>query len=160
MLWEGRRQADQAGIRNLAFVLGDAARLVGPLRELIRVCRSGGRVIVQDLASSTDPDLARRQDEVERLRDPSHLRMTPAGVLREQLEEAGMRVTVADTVPVVRPVMQWLRQALTEADAAAAVIGRFERELAGGEPTGLRPGRRDGELWFEQTWETTIAVKP
>jgi ubiquinone/menaquinone biosynthesis C-methylase UbiE len=182
MLWEGRRQADQAGIRNLAFVLGDAARLpcradafslvvtrfslhhfadpVGPLRELIRVCRSGGRVIVQDLASSTDPDLARRQDEVERLRDPSHLRMTPAGVLRGQLEEAGMRVTVADTVPVVRPVTQWLRQALTEADAAAAVIERFEQELAGGEPTGLRPGRRDGELWFEQTWETTIAVKP
>jgi ubiquinone/menaquinone biosynthesis C-methylase UbiE len=182
MLWEGRRQADQAGIRNLAFVLGDAARLpcrpaafslvvtrfslhhfadpAGPLRELIRVCRSGGRVIVQDLASSTDPDLARRQDEVERLRDPSHLRMTPAGVLRGQLEEAGMRVTVADTVPVVRPVTQWLRQALTEADAAAAVIERFEQELAGGEPTGLRPGRRDGELWFEQTWETTIAVKP
>lgn len=182
MLWEGRRQADQAGIRNLAFVLGDAARLpcraaafslvvtrfslhhfadpVGPLSELIRVCRSGGRVVVQDLASSTDPDVARRQDEVERLRDPSHLRMTPAGGLRGQLEDADMRVTLADIVPVVRPVGQWLRQALTEPDAAAAVIERFEQELAGGEPTGLRPRRRDGELWFEQTWETTMAVKP
>jgi hypothetical protein len=40
------------------------------------------------------------------------------------------------------------------------VVDQFERELTGGEPTGLRPSRRDGELWFEQTWETTIAVKP
>jgi SAM-dependent methyltransferase len=182
MLAEGRRQAGQAGIRNLAFVLGDAARLpcrtaafslvvtrfslhhftdpAGPLRELVRVCRSGGRVVVQDLAAATDPELARRQDEVERLRDSSHVRMTAAGALPGRLEEAGMRVTVAEAVAVVRPVTQWLRQALTDQDAAAAVIDRFERELAGGEPTGLRPDRREGELWFEQTWETTIAVKP
>jgi ubiquinone/menaquinone biosynthesis C-methylase UbiE len=182
MLWEGRRQAEGAGIRNLAFVLGDAARLpcrtgafslvvtrfslhhfadpAGPLRELVRVCGSGGRVVVQDMAASTDPDLARRQDEVERLRDPSHLRMIPAGALPGRLEAAGMRVTVADTVTVVRPVTRWLLQALTEADAAAAVVDRFERELAGGAPTGLSPSRRDGELWFEQTLETTIAVKP
>jgi ubiquinone/menaquinone biosynthesis C-methylase UbiE len=182
MLREGRRHADAAGVRNLTFLLGDAARLpcrtaafslvvtrfslhhvsdpAGPLREMVRVCRDGGRVIVQDLAASTDPGVARRQDGLERLRDPSHVRMLPAGALRERLEEAGMRVTAADTVTVERPVAQWLRQALTEGDAAAAVVDQFERELAGGEPTGLRPSRRDGELWFEQTWETTIAVKP
>jgi ubiquinone/menaquinone biosynthesis C-methylase UbiE len=182
MLLEGRRQAELAGVRNLAFLLGDAARLPcrgaafslvvtrfslhhvtdpgGPLREMARVCGSGGRLIVQDLAAAADPELARRQDAVERLRDPSHLRMLLAGVLPERVEQAGMRVTAHEVVNVQRPVGQWLRQALTEADAAAEVIDRFERELTGGEPTGLRPSRRDGELWFEQTWETTIAVKP
>jgi ubiquinone/menaquinone biosynthesis C-methylase UbiE len=182
MLVEGRRQAELAGVRNLASLLGDAARLPcraavfslvvtrfslhhvtdpdGPLREMARVCRGGGRLLVQDLAASTDPALARRQDEVERLRDPSHLRMLPEGELSRRLDQAGMRVTAVEVANVGRPVGLWLRQARTEADAAAEVVDRFERELAGGEPTGLRPSRRDGELWFEQTWETAIAVKP
>lgn len=182
MLREGRQQAGRSGLRNIAFVLGDAARLPcrdetfsvvvtrfslhhfanpsGPLREMIRACRRGGRMIVQDLAASTDPALARQQDRLERLRDPSHVRMAPPGMLRGQLEEAGMRVALVDTVTMERPLAQWLRQALTEAGAAAEVTDRFERELAGGEPTGLRPSRREGALWFEQTWETTVAVKP
>jgi ubiquinone/menaquinone biosynthesis C-methylase UbiE len=182
MLREGRQQADREGLRNVAFLLGDAARLPcradtfsvvvtrfslhhfadpsGPLGEMVRACRRGGRMIVQDLAASTDLRLARRQDRLERLRDPSHVRMAPQGTLRGWLEEAGMHVTMVDTVIVERPVARWLRQALTETAAAAEVTDRFERELAGGEPTGLRPSRRDGGLWFEQTWETTMAVKP
>jgi ubiquinone/menaquinone biosynthesis C-methylase UbiE len=182
MLSEARQQAGRAGLANIAFVLGDAAWLpfrtgafslvvtrfslhhfadpTSPLREMVRVCSTGGRVLIQDLAASTDPDLARRQDYLERLRDPSHLRMTPQGVLRRWLEEAGLQVTRAETRAVQRPVGQWLRQALTGPEAAAEVVDRLEGELAGGELSGLRPSRRDGELWFTQTWETALAERP
>lgn len=182
MLHEARRQAGRRGIANITFVLGDAARLpsrdaafslvvsrfslhhfadpAGPVREMARACRPGGRLLIQDLAASTDPPLARRQDDLERLRDPSHLRMTPQGGLRRRLEEAGLRVTQVQTRTVLRPVDQWLRQALTGPEASAQVRRRLVAELAGGEVTGLRPSRRDGEIWFRQTWEAALAVRP
>jgi hypothetical protein len=40
------------------------------------------------------------------------------------------------------------------------VRAAFEGDLAGGVTTGLRPHRVDGELWFHQTWEVTVARKP
>jgi ubiquinone/menaquinone biosynthesis C-methylase UbiE len=181
MVAEARQQAERAGVVNVDFVFGDAAWLplrsgafslvvsrfslhhfadpAGPLREMVRVCQPGGRLLIQDLAASTDPETAMRQDHLERVRDPSHLRMTPEGVLRRWLEEAGARVTRVETRTVQRPVGQWLRQALTGTEATAEVLDRLEGELAGGEVTGLRPSRRDGELWFTQTWEAALAVR-
>ena len=44
------------------------------LKEMRRVCRPGGRVVVCDLTASDDPAKAARFHEIEMLRDPSHVR--------------------------------------------------------------------------------------
>jgi hypothetical protein len=127
---------------------------------MVRVCRPGGRVLVMDLAASTDPGIAERQDRMERLRDPSHVRMPPRGTVRRWLHEHGLLIDGVAEKEIDRPVLAWLEQAVTDPAAAAQVCEAFDTELAGGTGTGMRPHRgTDGALWFHQLWEITTAHK-
>jgi SAM-dependent methyltransferase len=182
MIEEGRRRAEAEGRDNLEFVSGSAEHLpfddaafslvvtrfslhhfadpTPAVREMARVVRPGGRLVVKDLVGSPDPAVAERQDHVERLRDPSHVRMPPRGSVRTWLQGAGLEVTDVAERDIDRPVEQWLQQSVTDDDAAAQVRAAFEADLAGKETTGLRPHRVDGALWFHQTWEVTVAHRP
>jgi SAM-dependent methyltransferase len=182
MVAEGARSAASAGIGNLTFVLGSAERLPFPdagftlvvtrfslhhfadpapmLDEMVRVLRPGGRLVVKDLVSSTDQDLAARQDRVERLRDDSHVRMPPRGAVPGWLRLRGLEVRDVAEREIDRPVRPWLEQAVAGPEATKQVLAAFDADLAGGESTGMRPHVVDGERWFRQTWEVTVAAKP
>ena len=47
---------------------------IGVLREMMRVCAPGGRVVVIDMYASDDPAKAAEWNRAEKLRDPSHVR--------------------------------------------------------------------------------------
>ena len=182
MLDEGRRRAAVEGHDNVDFLAGSAERLPVPdeafslvvtrfslhhfadptpaVREMVRALAPGGRLVVKDLVASTDPAVAARQDEVETLRDPSHVRMPPRGAVRTWLEESGLQVDDVAEHDLDRPVEPWLEQSVTEPEPSARVRAAFETDIAGGDTTGLRPHRVDGQLWFHQTWEITVARKP
>ena len=182
MIAEGRRHAASEQLTNLEFVRGTVAmlpfadavftlaftrfalhHLTEPgraLAEMGRVCRPGGRVVVMDLVASTDPRIAERQDRIERLRDPSHVRMPPRGVVRRWLQEQGLVVDGVAEREINRPVLPWLEQTVTDKTAAALVCEAFDGELAGGAGTGMHPHRSaEGALWFRQLWEITTARK-
>ena len=182
MIEEGRRHAAAERLTNLEFVRGAVANLPfadttfslvfarfllhhltqpGPaLTEMVRVCRPGGRVVVMDLAASTDPRIADRQDQIERLRDPSHVRMPARGVMRRWLQAHGLLIDGVAEKEIDRPLLPWLEQAVTDPAAAAQVCEVFDTELAGGTGTGMRPHRAaDGALWFRQLWQITAAHK-
>ena len=180
MIDAGRRHATDERLTNLEFVRGEVANLpfadaaftlvfvrfalhhlTDPrpaLGEMVRVCGLGGRVVGMDLAASTDPRVAERQDRIERLRDSSHVRMPPRGSVRRWLQDHGLIVDVVAEREIDRPLLPWLEQAVTDPSAAALVCEAFETELAGGTLSGMRPHRRpDGALWFRQLWEITTA---
>ena len=182
MIDEGRRHTAAEGLHNLEFVRGAVANLpvadmaftlvvtrfalhhlTDPrqaLAEMMRVCRPGGRVVVMDLAASTDPHIAERQDSIERLRDPSHIRMPARGAVRRWLQECQLVVEDVAEREIDRPVEAWLEQAVTDPSAAALVREAFASELAGGAGTGMRPHLgADGAPWFHQLWEVTTARK-
>lgn len=128
------------------------------LEEMVRVSRPGGTVVVKDLAASTDPAVAASQDRIENLRDPSHVRMPQQGAVAAWLEQLGTRVTRRAQHDLDRPLEPWLEQSRTPEPAADAVRAALTDELDGGAPTGMRPHRVDGQLWFHQTWEVTVAL--
>lgn len=182
MLDAGRHGAREEGHRNVEFLQADARWLPFPgesftlvvtrfslhhfqdpaplLDEIVRVTAPAGRIVVKDLVSSEDPVLAARQDEIERLRDESHVSMPPVGDIRSWLEQRGGAVTQVEQKTIDRPLEPWLEQSVTADEPANLVRERLRAEVDGGAPTGMRPHLVDGALWFHQTWETTVAHRP
>ena len=96
MLERARKLATDKGLANITWRQGDVYSLpyddasftivttrfschhfldpVAVLREMVRVCAPGGRVIVVDDYASEDPSKAAEFNRLEKLRDPSHSR--------------------------------------------------------------------------------------
>ena len=60
------------------------------LREMMRVCRIGGRVAVADMTASSDRNKAAALNRMERLRDPSHVRALPFEELMRLFSDTGL----------------------------------------------------------------------
>src|SRR5215510_6143889 len=63
---------------------------LGVLRDMRRVCKPGGRVAVVDTDASADPVKAAAFNQMEILRDPSHVRAMPAAELIGLFKSAGL----------------------------------------------------------------------
>jgi SAM-dependent methyltransferase len=125
-----KARADAAEVENVSFEVGDATALPfeddsfdgaitrfslhhipGPIRvleEMRRVVRPGGYVVVSDFVTDEDGESAAWQEEIERLRDPSHWALlTPSRIAamgaRLGLEPDGGRV-----VPFEIDYEEWL----------------------------------------------------
>jgi SAM-dependent methyltransferase len=112
MLARARTLAAEKGVGNVTWQEGDVAALPYPdaaftivvtrfavhhfpdplavLREMVRVCAPGGRIIVVDTCASPDPKKAARFNRLEKLRDPSHVRALPLGELQGLFRIAGL----------------------------------------------------------------------
>jgi hypothetical protein len=69
------------------------------LREMARVCRARGTIVVEDIDASEHPERAAYQDGWEILRDPSHVRTLALSELLQLVRDAGLEtdsVTTAD----------------------------------------------------------------
>lgn len=182
ILEAGRQAAAAEGVANVAYREGDATDLPFEdgafpavvtrfslhhvpepdrvLDEIVRVTAPGGWILVKDLVADADPVLGARQDEIEQLRDDSHLRMPRPGEVGRGLQERGCTVSRTEQRDLVRPLEPWLAQSVTPEERSQQVRERLTAELHGGQPTGTRPSLREDELWFVQTWEATLALRP
>ena len=113
MLEKARARCAKAGLRNVEFRRGDAESLpfeeaqfdgvitrlavhhfANPQRafdEMFRVLRPHGTVVIVDVVSSEDEGESNLQNAIERLRDPSHVRMLPASQLDTCVARSGFR---------------------------------------------------------------------
>lgn len=77
------------------------------LREMARVLAAGGTLLLEDILGHEDPECAAFITEVERRRDPSHVRAYSAPEWHTLLRQAGLRVTAEAVVPKVRVWAEW-----------------------------------------------------
>lgn len=164
LLAYARRAAE--GVPNVTFVEGDMARLpfeagsfdlVATSRmihhvawpevaidELTRVCRVRGRLLVVDQIASVDPLEALAHNRIERLRDPSHVRVLSDQDFRSLFDTNDLVLKRFDVEREDVDLDQFLDRAGCEGEARAAVVAEVERLLAAGQTAGIRL-RRSGE---------------
>jgi ubiquinone/menaquinone biosynthesis C-methylase UbiE len=178
MLEQGDRLARAGGVANIAFSLGDATALAwldgqfdlvacritlhqvaypaAVVREMVRVTRSGGRIGITDIVLD-DPVTVEENTRLERLRDPSHNQTLTVERIHRLLSEAGATVVSSTTRDNPLDLEDWMARSATPDHDRAEIRRRLDEELAGGEATGLRPGRTGEVRTISHTWATILA---
>jgi ubiquinone/menaquinone biosynthesis C-methylase UbiE len=112
MLEQSRKLAGEKGITNVTWKQGDVTTLpfadasfstvvtrysfhhfLEPLavfKEMVRVCRPGGRILVVDMYASEEPAKAAEWNKLEKLRDPSHVRCLSLTELKGLFGKVGL----------------------------------------------------------------------
>src|SRR5579875_1201217 len=171
MLQIAREAAEEGDVRNVRFVEGAAEALpfgedefdlaitrfslhhiAGPQRavdEMVRVVRKGGRIAIIELVA--------RANALERRRDPSHATTLSWSALRGVVSTAGASIEESYTQDRVRDLEDWLDLAgATDRDGLREI---FEREIRGGEATGLQPFRDGNAIRFHHSLGVVVARK-
>ena len=148
MLDAGRSVLAAAGVANAILVQADATALpigsgstdvvtsrlaahhfanaAAAFREIGRILRPGGLFVLVDNFAPDDPALDAFINELETLRDPSHVRNHTTTGWRELLEQAGLGTTVDSDIAVTKLTTEnWLERSQTPPDRAEEVRRRL-----------------------------------
>jgi SAM-dependent methyltransferase len=180
MLKIARRLSVQ-GPHSLGLVLGEGERLPFPdqtftlvtttlaihhygdprrvIEEMVRVCRPGGRIAVGDTVGSPDEAKRARQNEIERLRDPSHVEVLSPSSLEALLIACGLAITGVASGSVVRELDEWCRVAGTSSGVAARVRAAL-LDTRAGDLAGMAPVLDGEELRFRHSWMNIVGRRP
>ena len=181
MLAKARARCAKAGLSNVEFKTGDAENLpfadgefdgavtraalhhfADPqcaISEMFRVLRPGGVAVLADVISSENVDESRLHNAIERLRDPSHVRMLPASELDGYARDAGFRDLEAATWDIDRELEEWF-SIVSDPDRVDP-IRTVTRALAeAGRSAGIGLAIRDGKVEFFHRWRLLRAKKP
>ena len=144
MLWIARERALSRNITNLEFRIGDALELafadgefdvavtrfslhhfqspIGVLKEMARVCRPDGLVVLEDIVANEEPARAAAHNRIDLLRDPSHVRAMPVSELLSLYRESRLEVQcVSVTQDLHVEVDHWLATTRTPVEKAEEI---------------------------------------
>lgn len=171
MLAIGKQRTKDRGITNVSFRAADAQNLpfengefdvavcrlalhhllqpLQVLREMARVCRAGGRVLVEDIYASEHPERAAYQDRWEILRDPSHVRTLSLSELLQLFRDVGLETDSVTTADDLTPeVERWIATTKTPPDRATEIRRLLEEDRLH-DLSGTRPFQdATGRLYF------------
>ncbi len=176
-----RRLASERGIANVSFALGDVNALPEPdgawdvvacraafhhfpeparvLREMARVAKPGGTLLVADLLGSELPERAALHDRIERLCDPTHVRALPHSEFARLFREQHLEVVRQPAGEMDYDVEEWLAHGGPDADAAARIRSLLEASIDG-DGADLAVRRVEGRLCFRHRTAAFVLRTP
>ncbi len=132
MIEKARSEAAATGVDNVGFEVGDATALDLPddsfdgaitrfslhhipapvrvLEEMRRVVKPGGWVIASDFVTDDDGEAQAWQEQIERLRDPSHWALLTPSRITALAERVGLVADSQREVPFVIDFDEWLNR--------------------------------------------------
>jgi ubiquinone/menaquinone biosynthesis C-methylase UbiE len=159
-------QAEQ-GLSNLTWHVGDVTQLpfapstfdvaltrysfhhflhpAGVLAEMVRVCKPGGRVAVADLALPADKIVA--YDRMEKLRDPSHVRVLTESEMQGLFQAVELRNILRAGYLFELGLKQLLAASFPKSDDANQVRAIFEADV-GADNLGIGVHHSGGDIRF------------
>jgi SAM-dependent methyltransferase len=175
MLEQARQNQSAKNLTNLTWRQGDATALpfddatfsivatrfsfhhfvepLAVLRQMRRVCKPGGMVVVND--SSPAPDKADAYNDMERLRDPSHTRSLSPEELAGLFKAAGLNEARVEPLPMAYELESLLARSFPVEGGADKIRHLFSASLAD-DRLGLAPFCKDGQILF--TLPTTVVA--
>lgn len=173
MLAEAVAAAAREGVTNLCLMRGDGSALpfgdrcfdlvatrltfhhmTDPrpvLREMVRVTRANGTVLIGDMLCAEDPTVAARQNALERARDPSHVRTLARDELLALGEAEGLAVRGTARWALEVRFDAWARLSSTPKTVADEIRAALTEDIGKGQ-TGFQPFLKDGALYFIHEW--------
>lgn len=167
MLEQARELEKQHALSNVTWELGDVLPLpfddgsfsivsarfafhhfldpLAVLKEMRRVCKMGGRIVVADSAPAQSK--ADAFNAVERLRDPSHTRALPVEELRELFASAGLAEPRVETYRLEGELEDLLGRSFPNAGDADRIRAIFESSLAD-DALDMATRRANGKIYY------------
>jgi ubiquinone/menaquinone biosynthesis C-methylase UbiE len=171
MIEQGRKFIAQAGIENISFQKGVVQDLpfddesfdcvasryafhhfADPkpvISEMVRVCKTGGHVIVVDIVIPEQSSGA-EYNYYEWLCDQSHTRCLETAEFEAYFRLFGTHVISSRTRDIEEELVEWMEFSLTEKQHGEEILRAVRAELRGGPKTGLAPYERGDLLCFRQ----------
>ena len=167
MLDQAHKTQQEQGLTNVSWQSGDVLSLpyvnqhfsivvsrfafhhlpdpLAALKEMARVCKPGGRVVVADMAPA--PEKADALNAEERLRDPSHVRAMPEAELRSLFSEGGLPEAKVDHYRLEGELEDLLRRSFPQ-DGDAERIRKIFVDSIADDSLDLATRRENGKIFY------------
>jgi len=126
------------------------------LAEAWRVLRPAGRLVVADIVSSPIEEEAALHNAIERLRDPTHVRMLSATDLASLVSASGFEVLQQDSWDQFRGFTEWA-EVVADPERTQPLEVVMRNLARAGYGAGIHLEEVAGELRFHHTWQLLIA---
>lgn len=180
MLEVGKQAAREGHIENMIFVKGYAEELPflddsfdivfsrlafhhfidtkAVFAEMARVLKPGGKLVMIDMEAAEE-DLRGTEDEIETLRDPSHVHNLSRKEMTGLFRESGLDIQKSEPVNIRQKLTNWMALTKTPEEIQKDIVQRMKMDLEGGTGTGFYPYMDGDDICFDQRWVLTLGIK-
>lgn len=180
MLQVGKQDAQESHLDNMVFVKGYAEELPfldnsfdlvlsrlafhhftdtdGVFREMVRVLKPGGKLILIDMEAADEP-LRKTEDEIETLRDPSHVKNLSREEMLKLYSDNNLVIEKSETTEMPVYLSDWLELTKTAEPVRNKIIEKMENDINGKEKTGFYPYKTENGICFNHRWTLTLGKK-
>ncbi len=175
MLKKACEKQESSGLDNIGFLLSDVESLPFPdksfdivscrfafhhfpdpmiaLREMERVCKE--KIVIVDGVSSEDREKSQFHNRIEKIRDPSHVRIYALSEIKTMMYTIGAIITDVEHWDITQDFGDWIRRAGTDMDKTRLIKGLMEQSIEV-DTTGLQVRKKDRRLEF--MYDTVILI--